>query len=301
MIGDRGLRALAMGATALIVLAVCGVVVFLAVDSVPAMSTTAGAAGSGSGFLGYAAPLAFGTLLAAGLALAIALPITIGVALAASHYVPVRLATPLGLLVDLLAAVPSVVYGLWGIFVLAPPLVPVYAWLGAHLSFIPLFAGPASVTGRTILTAALVLAVMILPIGASLCREVFLRAPLADFEGALALGATRWEAIRLAVLRPSRSGIVAAATLSLGRALGETMAVAMVLSATNIVSLNLISSVNPGTIAANIALSFPDSSGTEVNVLIATGLVLFAMTLVVNAGARAVVRGSRGPGIRRPA
>ncbi|MGH3499872.1 MAG: PstC family ABC transporter permease, partial [Nocardioidaceae bacterium] len=124
----------------------------------------------------------------------------------------------------------------------------------------------------------------------SLCREVFFQVPRLHAEAALALGATRWETIRLAVLPHSRSGIVSAAMLGLGRALGETMAVAMVLSASGVVTLDLIGSVNPSTIAADIALKFPEASGLEVNVLVAGGLVLFAITLAVNVGARWVLR-----------
>jgi phosphate transport system permease protein len=131
--------------------------------------------------------------------------------------------------------------------------------------------------------------VMVLPIITAICREVFLQTPVLHEEAALALGATRWEMIRMTVFPFARAGIVSAAMLGLGRALGETMAVAMVLSASGAITLNLISSTNPSTIAANIALSFPEAYGTNVNVLIATGLMLFAITLVVNALARVVV------------
>jgi phosphate transport system permease protein len=231
----------------------------------------------------------FGTVLAAAIALAIATPLSVGVALFISHYAPRRLVGPLGYVIDLLAAVPSVVYGLWGIFYLAPRMVPLFGWLAAHVSFIPLFAGPASVTGRTMLTVAVVLAVMILPISTALCREVFLQTPRLQEEAALALGATRWEMIRMTVFPYARSGIVSAAMLGLGRALGETMAVAVILSASGVVSFNLISSTNPSTIAANIALKFQEATGIEVNVLVASGLVLFVLTFAVNFVARAVV------------
>ena len=132
------------------------------------------------------------------------------------------------------------------------------------------------------LTVGIVLAVMILPIITALCREVFLQTPRLHEEAALALGATRWEMIRMTVFPYARSGMVSAAMLGLGRALGETMAVAMVLSVSGVVTFNLISASNPSTIAANIALKFPEASGIEVNVLIATGLVLFVITFVVN-------------------
>ncbi|HVK34739.1 MAG TPA: phosphate ABC transporter permease subunit PstC, partial [Microlunatus sp.] len=184
---------------------------------------------------------------------------------------------------------PSVVYGLWGIGVLAPALQPVFAWLTENLGFIPLFTGPVSGTGRTVLTVAVVLAVMILPIVTALSREVFLQVPRLHEEAALALGATRWEMIRIAVLPFARPGIVSASMLGLGRALGETMAVAMVLSPSAIISFALLTSQNPSTIAANIALSFPESYGLGVNQLIATGLVLFVITLAVNMIARGIV------------
>jgi phosphate transport system permease protein len=185
--------------------------------------------------------------------------------------------------------VPSVVYGLWGIGVLAPALQPTYVWLTQHLGFIPLLEGPASGTGRTILTAAFVLAVMILPIVTALSREIFLQTPRLHEEAALALGATRWEMIKMAVLPFARPGIISASMLGLGRALGETMAVAMVLSPASIISFALLTSQNPNTIAANIALSFPESYGLGINQLVASGLVLFVITLAVNMVARWIV------------
>ncbi|HEU4546888.1 MAG TPA: phosphate ABC transporter permease subunit PstC, partial [Microlunatus sp.] len=223
------------------------------------------------------------------LALIMGVPVAIAIALFISHFAPRRLAAGLGYVIDLLAAVPSVVYGLWGIGVLAPALQPVFAWLTENLGFIPLFTGPVSGTGRTILTVAVVLAVMILPIVTALSREVFLQVPRLHEEAALALGATRWEMIRIAVLPFARPGIVSASMLGLGRALGETMAVAMVLSPSAIISFALLTSQNPSTIAANIALSFPESYGLGVNQLIATGLVLFVITLAVNMIARGIV------------
>ncbi|MDP5129049.1 MAG: phosphate ABC transporter permease subunit PstC, partial [Pontimonas sp.] len=243
----------------------------------------------GDTFFQWVGPLVFGTLWAALIALIVAFPLAIGIALFISHYAPRRIAEPLGYVVDLLAAVPSVVYGLWGGTVLAPALQPSYTWLADNLSFIPFFAGPASGTGRTILTAAVVLAVMVLPIITAVSREVFLQTPVLYEEASLALGSTRWEMIRDVVLPVGRGGIISAAMLGLGRALGETLAVAMVLSATGVVTVNLISSVNPSTIAANVALSFPEAYGLNVNALIASGLILFAITLVVNSLARWII------------
>ena len=293
--GDRVFTNLTRGAGLLILVALAAVGIFLVVQGIPAFGAGKDELGGASNLLTYVAPLAFGTVLAAALALLIATPLALGVALVVSHYAPRRLARPIGYAVDLLAAIPSVVYGLWGLAFLGTRLTPVYAWLEAHLGWIPLFAGPASSTGRTILTASIVLAIMVMPIITAITREIFVQTPVLHQEAALALGATRWEMIRLAVLPYGRSGIVSAVMLGLGRALGETMAVAMVLSASGVVSLNLISSTNPSTIAANIALKFPDSTGIAVNALIASGLVLFVITFAVNFAARAIVaRGERG-------
>jgi len=291
--GDVVFSNLARGAGLLILLALAGVAVFLTVQGLPGLHADPTAYGGKSGFLSYVWPLVFGTVLAAVIALVIATPLAVGVALVISHYAPARLSRPAGYVVDLLAAIPSVVYGLWGINFLAPRLADGYQTLYDHLSWIPFFAGPPSPTGRTILTAGIVLAVMILPIITAISREVFMQTPKLNEEAALALGATRWEMIRMAVFPYARSGVVSAVMLGLGRALGETMAVAMVLSASGVVTWNLISSVNPSTIAANIALQFPESTGEAVNVLVATGLVLFVVTFLVNFIARAVVARSR--------
>jgi phosphate transport system permease protein len=277
-------------AAILILVTLAGVALFLTVEGIPAIGAPPSKLGGAESLPGFVGPLLYGTLLAAVIALLIATPFSLGVALMISHYAPRRLAQPIGYVIDLLAAVPSVVYGLWGIAFLGPRLGPVYTWLSDNLGFIPFFAGPASTTGRTILTAGIVLAIMALPIITAITREIFAQTPTLQQEAALALGATRWEMIRLSVLPYARSGIVSAIMLGLGRALGETMAVAMVLSATSgVVTANLISSVNPSTIAANIALAFPESTGLGVNALIASGLVLFVITFVVNFAARAIV------------
>ena len=162
-------------------------------------------------------------------------------------------------------------------------------WLEENLGFIPIFEGPASTTGRTMFVAGLVLAVMILPIVSAVAREVFSQTPRKLQEGAQALGATRWEMIRMTVLPFGKSSVISGAMLGLGRALGETMAVTIILSVSGVVTFNLISQANPSTIAANIALNFPESSGIAINALIATGLVLFAITLVTNFGARVII------------
>ncbi len=288
-LGDKIFSRLTIGSGILILVVLAGVALFLFFESLPYLRDQ-GDLERSVGFGAYVLPLLFGTVYAASLALVFALFPAIAVALFISHYAPPRLARAFGAVIDLLAAVPSVVYGLWGIFVLAPLLARgPYPWLEDNLGFIPLFAGPTATTGRTMLTVAVVLAVMVLPIIAAVSREVFLQTPRLHEEAALALGATRWEVIKMAVLPYSRSAIISGAMLGLGRALGETMAVALVLSPTpDLVSLNTISTQNSQTIAANIALQFPESSGLEVNRLVATGLVLFLVTLVVNVAARRI-------------
>ncbi|WP_116245692.1 phosphate ABC transporter permease subunit PstC [Nocardiopsis sp. FIRDI 009] len=300
-IGDTVFAGLARGSGLLILLILAGVAAFLIIQAWPSLAANT------ANFLttqewdanvrenpafGVAA-LAFGTVLAAAIALLLATPVAVGIALFIVYYAPRRVAAVLGYLVDLLAAIPSVVYGLWGIGFLAPQLVPVFRGMTEYLGWIPLFSGPASTSGRTILTASVVLAVMILPIITAMSRDVFRQVPQGHREAALAMGATRWEMIRLAVLPFGRSGVVGGAMLGLGRALGETMAVAMILSPSLAISFDLLRSGNQ-TIAAHIALQYPEATGYGVSALIAAGLVLFAITLAVNMGARYIVaRGSK--------
>ena len=287
---DRIFAGSSLAAGVLILIALLAVAVFLVAQSVPALvADPTELKGEPDSFWAYVAPLVFGTIWSAFLALLIALPLSLGIALFISHYAPRRVAQGLGYIIDLLAAVPSVVFGLWGIKVLAPMVVPLYTWLTENLGWIPLFTPPVSGTGRTVLTVAIVLAVMIIPIITSLCREVFLQTPVLHEEAALALGATRWEMIQMAVLPFGRPGIVSAAMLGLGRALGETMVVAMVLSPAVLITFVVTSSQNSPTIAGNIALNFPEAHGLGVNALIATGLILFGITLLINSVARAIV------------
>ncbi|OLF09523.1 phosphate ABC transporter permease subunit PstC [Actinophytocola xinjiangensis] len=294
--GDLVFSYSAKTAGVLILVILAAVAAFLIVQAWPAIQTDSTELaervswlGQGRTLLSYVGPLVFGTVLAALLALIIATPVAIGVALFISHYAPRRLAQVFGYVIDLLAAIPSVVYGLWGALWLMPKLYPVFNWLAENLGFIPIFEGPAASPPRTILTAGIVLAVMILPIITAVSREVFFQTPTLHEEAALALGATRWEMIRMAVLPFARSGVISAAMLGLGRALGETMAVAMVLSPGLTYSFLLLQPGQQQNIAANIALKFPESSGLGVNVLIFTGLVLFLITLVVNMLARWIV------------
>jgi phosphate transport system permease protein len=287
---DRIFSGATVVAGSLILAALAAVAVFLVAQSIPAfMADPAELKGSPSSFWAYVAPLAFGTVWAAFLALLMALPISLGIALFISHFAPRKVAQALGYVIDLLAAVPSVVFGLWGIKVLAPAVTPLYDWLVTNLGWLPFFTPPVSGTGRTILTVGIVLAVMIIPIITAICREVFLQTPVLHEEAALALGSTRWEMIQMAVLPFGRPGIISAAMLGLGRALGETMVVAMVLSPAALITFVLTSSQNPSTIAGNIALNFPEAHGVGVNALIATGLILFVITLVINSIARVVI------------
>ena len=287
--GDRIFQGLATGAGVLILVVLAGVAGFLLIKAWPAITADGADIPGGEGLAKYIWPLAFGTLVAATIAIIFAVPMAVCVALFISHFAPPRIANFLSYVVDLLAAIPSIIYGLWGIAVLGPASVGTLNWLERHLGFIPFFQGPASSTGRTMLIAGLVLGVMILPIITAVTRSVFTQTPRRLQEGALALGATRWEMIRMTVLPFGRSAIISGSMLGLGRALGETMAVAILLSVSGGVTANLIGSGNPSTIAAHIALDFPESSGLDVNALIAAGLVLFGVTLVINMAARAII------------
>ncbi len=290
--GDKVFSGLSRGSGIGILVILAAVAAFLLMQAVPALVTAPEELlrrGYGP-FWSWVLPFAWGTIWTSFLALLFAVPVSIGIALFISHYAPRRLAAGLGYVIDLLAAVPSVVFGLWGANVLSTAVQPLWESLNTHLGWIVFFSGRPSGTGRTTLTAALVLAVMILPIITSLCREVFLRAPRLQEEAALALGATKWEMITMAVFPFARAGIVSAVMLGLGRALGETMAVAMVLSGSANLSVRVLTSdQNPNTIAAVIAQNFPEAYDLKTNQLIAGGLVLFVITLAVNMVARAIV------------
>ncbi|MEX5717575.1 phosphate ABC transporter permease subunit PstC [Geodermatophilus maliterrae] len=287
--GDRIFAGTAKGSGVFILLVLAGVAAFLVSEAIPALTAPAEDVPGGEGLGSYVGPLVLGTLLGAVLALLVATPLAVAIALYTTYYAPRRVAAGMSYVIDLLAAIPSVVYGFWGLAVLAPALVPFHVWAADTLGFIPFFAGPASTSGRTMFTVGLVLAVMILPIISAISREVFSQAPALHREAALALGATRWEMIKMAVLPYGKSGVIGGAMLGLGRALGETMAVAIVLSGGAGATLNLIGNSNPSTIASNIALRFPEATGLGVNTLIASGLVLFVITLAVNMLARWIV------------
>jgi phosphate transport system permease protein len=238
-----------------------------------------------------ALPLLVGTLITSALALLIGVPVAVAAAIYATELCPARLRAPLTLLVELLAAVPSVVYGLWGIFFLAPKLQPAEQWLADRLSSIP-FVGGGLVTIPNYFVTGLVLAIMILPIVSAISREVMANVPSDQKEAALGLGATRWEMIRTAVLPFSRAGIVGGAMLGLGRAIGETIAVTILIGDAPKLSSHLFE--QGYSLAAVIANEFGEAQGLHRSALFAAGLVLFVLTLLVNGLARGLVlRGAR--------
>ncbi|WP_239126740.1 phosphate ABC transporter permease subunit PstC [Asanoa siamensis] len=233
------------------------------------------------------AAIAWGTLVTSVIALVVAVPIALGIALYLSHYAHRRVATTFGFLIDLLAAVPSVVFGLWGFTVFIRPVRTFSIWLNDYFSWLPFFGGDGPF-GRSFLLGGLVLAIMVLPIITSLSREVFLQTPVPDQEAALSLGATRWEMIRTSVLPYGRAGVIASIMLGLGRALGETIALALTLGFINEITFNIIEN-GGNSIAANIANGFGEAGEIGRGALIASGLVLFAITLVVNMAARVII------------
>ncbi|HWH93602.1 MAG TPA: phosphate ABC transporter permease subunit PstC [Baekduia sp.] len=233
-------------------------------------------------------PLVVGTLVTAAIALVIGVPIAVATALFVTELAPRQVRAPLVVLVELLAAVPSVVYGLWGIFVLIPKLKPAEQWFSDAFSFLPLVGG--NVAGPNYFIAGLILAIMILPIVSAISREVISTVPPDLKEASLALGATRWEMIRMAVLPYARSGITGAAMLGLGRAIGETIAVTLVIGNSPTIGTQIFD--QGYTLAAVIANEFGEAANDKVHAgaLFAAGLVLFLLTLVINALARALVR-----------
>ena len=299
--GDRIFRSLALAAGATIIAVIALMALFLIIRAVPSLQANKANFLTSSEFATTdETNLRFGiaelfqiTVLSSVFALLLAVPIAIGIAAFLTNYAPRRLAKPFAILVDLLAAVPSIVFGLWGIFVLAPKLEPVARFLNDNLGWFFLFAdGNVSLAGGgTVFTAGVVLAVMILPIITSVTREVFSLTPRGHVEAAQALGATKWEVIRMTVLPYGRSGMIAGSMLGLGRALGETVAVLIILRA----------AAQPGnwsvfdggyTFASKIASAAAEfSSKLPTGAYIAAGFVLFILTFIVNALARAAAGG----------
>ena len=296
--GDRSLRIVLKGAGLAIVLLVLAMAFEMVRTAVPAMrafgwrflvTSTWDPVAERFG----AIPFVYGTLVSSFLALLIAVPLGLGAAIYLAELAPARIRRPIAFLVELVAAVPSVIYGLWGIFVLAPLLrTYVQPALGKTFGYLTLFQGPSYGVGM--LAAGIILAIMVVPYITAVSREVLLAVPNTQREAALALGATRWETTRIAVLRYGRSGLVGAILLGLGRALGETMAVTMVIGNRPEVAVSLFA---PGyTMASVIANEFTEAtSEIYLSALIEIGLLLFAVTVVVNALARLLVWSVGGP------
>jgi phosphate transport system permease protein len=254
-----------------------------------------------SGSFGIAAVLT-GTIFIALTAITLAVPLATGTALYISEYAPLQLKQLLVSLVDLMAAVPSVVYGLWGLFLLQPLVLPVSQWIATWLGWIPIFhvdgfdpndplSSPTLFTASTFI-AGLVVAMMVAPIISSIMREVFTQAPLGEREGALALGATKWGMIRSVVIPFGRGGMIGGTMLGLGRALGETIAVVLIISPIFKVHPQILET-GANSISALIALRYSEASPFEISALMAAGLALFVMTLVVNFGASLIISRSR--------
>jgi phosphate transport system permease protein len=292
-IGDRVFALLTSGASAFVIAIVVLVAVFLVVksmssildDKVNFLTSTEWSPTPGDLRFGVA-PLLYTTVMISLVALVIAVPIAIGIALFITQYAPKRIARPVAYVIDLLAAIPSIIYGIWGYSVLSPHLEGVQNALN-HIGAIPLFKDKDLKTG-TLFDGGVVLAVMILPIITAISRDVFARTPRTNIEAAWALGSTRWEMIRLAVLPYGRPGVVSGAMLGLGRALGETIAVYLILSKVSNFSPSFFSGGE--TIASKIAGGASEfNNAASTGAYIAAGLVLFILTFIVNAAARWIV------------
>ncbi|MDT0442101.1 MULTISPECIES: phosphate ABC transporter permease subunit PstC [unclassified Streptomyces] len=293
-LGDRVFSNLSKGSGIALLAIMAAIAVFLAIRAVVAiranegnfLTTFAWDANADPPYFGIAV-LLFGTVVSSVIAMVLAVPVAVGIALFISHYAPRRLAAGIGYVVDLLAAVPSIIYGLWGALYLVPQLTGLYEWLDQFFGWTGVFAYDGT-PARSLMTVGILLAIMILPIITSVTREVFLQTPKANQEAALALGATRWEVVRMTVLPFGRSGVISASMLGLGRALGETMAVATVLSPSFLINASLLES-GGGTFAQNIASQFKEAGSMGRDALIASGLVLFLLTLLVNGAARLII------------
>jgi phosphate transport system permease protein len=293
---DRFARVIVVGGGVFVLALIVAILIFLLVKGWPAFTTAGWSFFTTKAWFPDATPpvfgiaaLVFGTVISSVVGVIIATIVAVGAALFVTEVAPPAIGRPIGYVIDLLAAVPSVIFGLWGLVYLVPKLVPFEQWLNSVFGWFPLFANPGQVYGRSIFAASVILAIMCLPIIAAVSREVFRQTPIAHREAAYALGATRWEMIRMAVFPYSRSGVIGAIILGMGRALGETIAVALVLAPSFVINWHILQPGN-NTIAANIATKFGEAGGLGREALIASGLVLFAITLVVNMGARLFVR-----------
>ena len=296
--GDRVIGFLASGSGILVIATVVAVGVFLLwqaipsilADQVPFLTSREWNVQNPDDLRFGILDLAWTTILSSVMAMVIAVPIAIGIAIFITQYAPRRIAKPVASLVDLLAAVPSIVYGLWGIQVFAPAMKPFGDWLSETIGWFPLFA-PGLTSPGTVYSIGLVLAIMILPIITAISREVYDQTPLLHKEAALALGATKWEMIRTTVLPFGRPGVISASMLGLGRALGETMAVVIILSMPAPGSeFNPSIFAGGETFASKIANNAAEFDSPEkTGAYIAAGLVLFVMTFIVNAIARSII------------
>jgi phosphate transport system permease protein len=302
-VGDRVFRWLAQSSGVLIVVLIAAIGGFLLLRAMPALKrnqenfftyggtwVTADTSAMHFGILELLQVTMFVSLFA----LILAMPTALGVAIFITHYAPRRAAAPLAYTVDLLAAVPSIVYGVWGLHVLAPQLRPVATWLNHAMGWCFLFSGGnvSLASGGTIFTGGIVLAVMILPIVTAVTREVFIQTPHDEIEAALALGATRWEVVKLTVLPFGRSGYISGAMLGLGRALGETVALLIILRGTQ-AAFGWSLFDGGSTFATKIAATAPEFHDQyKAGAYIAAGLVLFLLTFLVDALARGAVAGS---------
>ncbi|MDI5963627.1 phosphate ABC transporter permease subunit PstC [Streptomyces sp. SL13] len=295
-VGDRVFLGLSRGSGITLLVIMAAIAVFLTVRAVTAISGDHGNFLTTFQWNADATPpvfgigvLLYGTAVSSVIAMVLAVPVAIGIALFISHYAPRRIAAPLAYLVDLLAAVPSIVYGLWGALFLVPHLQGLNLWMDHYLGWTVVlkqtYQGTAS---RSLFSVGILLAIMVLPVITNVSREVFRQVPRAHEEAALALGATRWEVVRMAVLPFARSGIISASMLGLGRALGETMAVATVLSNSSTITSHIVDP-GGGTFAQNIAVYFGEATPFGRDALIASGLVLFVITLIVNGAARLII------------
>lgn len=292
--GDRIFSGLSKGAGITLLVIMAAIAVFLTIRAVVAIRANEGnflttfewEANASPPYFGIAV-LLFGTVVSSVIAMVLAVPVAVGIALFISHYAPRKVAGLLGYVVDLLAAVPSIIYGLWGALFLVPHLTGLYAWLDQFFGWTGILSYD-NTPARSLMTVGILLAIMILPIITSVTREIFKQTPKANEEAALALGATRWEVVRMAVLPFGRSGVISASMLGLGRALGETMAVATVLSPAFLINISLLES-GGGTFAQNIASQFKEAGSMGRDALIASGLVLFLLTLLVNGAARLII------------
>ncbi|MGA6163170.1 phosphate ABC transporter permease subunit PstC [Amycolatopsis magusensis] len=302
--GDRIFKNLTTGSGVFVVVLIALIGLFLLLQAIPALQANQVSFFSSTWETGDSKNLKFGiadllsvTVATSLVALVIAMPVSLGIALFLTQYAPPRLARPFAYVIDLLAAVPSIIFGLWGLLFLAPTIEPVSQWINDTLGWIPIF-GDGNIAPNirsTIFTAGVVLAVMLLPIITSLTREVFERTPTAQIEGALALGATRWEVIRTTVLPFGKAGYVGASMLGLGRALGETIALSIILFIP--VGRTFDWSVFDGgaTFASKIASNYAEFNDvTSAGAYIAAGLVLFLLTFVVNFAARSIIGDKKG-------